>query len=99
MTTTTAATAPTLAPAPVGRWIEDWRPEDEQFWAASGKRIARRNLIFSIFAEHIGFSVWTIWSTLVLFLTPEYGFSADPKHAAAQKFLLTSLPAAVGAVV
>jgi NNP family nitrate/nitrite transporter-like MFS transporter len=94
---TTTAAAPVLAPAPTGKWLEEWHPEDVAFWEASGKRIARRNLIFSIFAEHIGFSVWTMWSTLVLFMTPEYGFSADPKHAAAQKFLLTTLPAALGA--
>jgi NNP family nitrate/nitrite transporter-like MFS transporter len=96
--TTTAAT-PVLAPAPTGKWLEEWHPEDVAFWEATGKRVARRNLIFSIFAEHIGFSVWTMWSTLVLFMTPEYGFSADPKHAAAQKFLLTTLPAGLGAAL
>jgi MFS transporter, NNP family, nitrate/nitrite transporter len=95
MTTTVAP--PVLAPAPTGTWLEEWHPEDAGFWASTGKVIARRNLIFSIFSEHIGFSIWTIWSTLVLFMSPEYGFSADPKHAAAQKFLLTSLPAALGA--
>ena len=76
-----------------GHWIDDWRPEDPTFWAAGGARIARRNLIFSIFSEHIGFSVWTMWSALVLFLGPAYGF--DP----AQKFLLTALPALVGSVL
>jgi MFS transporter, NNP family, nitrate/nitrite transporter len=95
MTTTVAPAV--LAPAPTGTWLEEWHPEDAGFWASTGKIIARRNLIFSIFSEHIGFSIWTIWSTLVLFMSPEYGFSADPKHAAAQKFLLTSLPAALGA--
>ena len=59
-----------------GRRIDDWRPEDPAFWAAGGARIARRNLLFSIFSEHIGFSVWTLWSVLVLFLGPEYGI--DP---------------------
>ena len=44
-------------------------------------------------SEHIGFSVWSLWSVLVLFLGPEYGF--DP----AQKFLLTALPTLVGAVL
>ena len=97
--TTTTAVPTTLTPTPPGSWIEDWDPEDPAFWERTGHRVARRNLIASIFAEHIGFSIWTIWSTLVLFLTPDYGFSADPKHAAAQKFLLTSLPAAIGAVV
>ncbi|MCB0871995.1 MAG: NarK/NasA family nitrate transporter [Thermoleophilia bacterium] len=75
------------------RWIEDWRPEDRAFWDAGGKRIAFRNLVFSILTEHIGFSVWSLWSAFVLFLGPEYGF--DPS----QKFLLTAAPAAVGAAV
>src|SRR5204863_5884594 len=26
-----------------GRWIEHWEPENEQFWEAKGKAIARRN--------------------------------------------------------
>jgi NNP family nitrate/nitrite transporter-like MFS transporter len=76
-----------------GHWIDDWRPEDGNFWEATGKPIARRNLIFSVLSEHIGFSVWSLWSVLVLFLGPNYGF--DP----AQKFLLTALPTLVGAAV
>jgi len=36
-------------------WISDWNPEDETFWKSKGKTIARRNLIWSIVAEHIGF--------------------------------------------
>jgi NNP family nitrate/nitrite transporter-like MFS transporter len=76
-----------------GRWIDDWRPEDETFWASVGAPVARRNLIFSIFSEHIGFSVWTMWSVLVLFLGPAYGI--DP----AGKFVLTAVPALVGSVL
>ncbi len=75
------------------RWIDDWRPEDEQFWDERGERIARRNLTFSVLSEHIGFSVWTMWSVLVLFLGPEYGFTL------ADKFLLTAVPALVGSVL
>jgi NNP family nitrate/nitrite transporter-like MFS transporter len=71
-------------------WIDDWDPEDTGFWEREGSRIAKRNLIFSIFSEHIGFSVWTMWSTLVLFLGPKYGLTP------AQKFTLTSVPAACG---
>src|SRR4051812_50001078 len=98
--TDTAVSAPPERPRPrPGRWIEDWRPEDPAFWEATGKKVARRNLIFSIFSEHIGFSVWSLWSTMVLFMTPAYGFSTDPKHAAAEKFLLTTLPTALGAIV
>ncbi|AYN41055.1 NarK/NasA family nitrate transporter [Streptomyces dangxiongensis] len=83
------------APAPTrrsGRWIERWDPEDEGFWAATGERIARRNLWFSVLCEHIGFSVWTLWSVLVLFMGPEYGLTP------ADKFLLTSVVTLVGAV-
>jgi NNP family nitrate/nitrite transporter-like MFS transporter len=76
-----------------GHWIDDWRPEDPAFWAGGGARIARRNLMFSIFSEHIGFSIWSLWSAMVLFLGPAYGL--DP----AQKFLLTALPTLVGAVL
>lgn len=75
------------------RWIDDWDPENPAFWEATGKKVARRNLVFSIFSEHIGFSVWTMWSSLVLFLGPQYGFSP------ADKFLLTSTPALVGSVI
>ena len=80
-------------------WIEDWDPEDTGFWERTGARVARRNLAFSIFSEHIGFSVWSLWSVLVLFLTPAYGISHDAKTAAAEKFLLTTLPTALGAGV
>ena len=41
-------------------WISDWNPEDEAFWKSTGKAIARRNLIWSIFAEHLGFSIWLV---------------------------------------
>jgi NNP family nitrate/nitrite transporter-like MFS transporter len=76
-----------------GRWIEHWEPEDEGFWARRGERIANRNLWFSIFSEHIGFSVWTMWSVLVLFMGPEYGIDA------AGKFFLVAVPTLVGAVL
>ncbi|RJK98219.1 MFS transporter [Vallicoccus soli] len=88
-----AAPAARPAAARRGRWVEDWRPEDPAFWERTGARVARRNLVLSVLSEHIGFSVWTMWSVLVLFMGPEYG--VDP----AQKFLLTSLPALVGAVL
>ncbi|EXG81000.1 MFS transporter [Cryptosporangium arvum] len=83
---------PTVAPRRSGRWIDDWRPEDPAFWASGGAAIARRNLIFSILSEHIGFSIWTMWSVLVLFLPADaYGLTPD------DKFLLTAVPAFVGA--
>jgi NNP family nitrate/nitrite transporter-like MFS transporter len=91
----TATVETLVAPPPVARhrWIEDWEPENPAFWEATGKKVARRNLLFSVFSEHIGFSVWTMWSSLVLFLGPKYGFTP------ADKFLLTSTPALVGSLV
>ncbi|MCB5911006.1 nitrate/nitrite transporter [Streptomyces pinistramenti] len=76
-----------------GRWIERWDPEDAGFWAASGERVARRNLVFSVLSEHIGFSVWSLWSVMVLFMGPDYGI--DP----AGKFFLVAVPTLVGSVL
>ncbi|MGH8964781.1 MAG: MFS transporter, partial [Actinomycetes bacterium] len=77
-----------------GRWIEHWDPEDAGFWDARGSRIARRNLVWSIVAEHIGFSVWVLWSAVVVFLpTAGFDFSVD------QLFWLVALPNLVGATM
>jgi MFS transporter, NNP family, nitrate/nitrite transporter len=74
-------------------WIDDWRPEDPVFWKDPGAAIAKRNLTFSVLSEHIGFSVWSMWSVIVLFMGPEWGI--DP----AGKFLLTALPTLAGAAL
>ncbi|MFD8216989.1 nitrate/nitrite transporter [Streptomyces sp. NPDC059697] len=88
-------TAPSTAPAASrgGRWIQEWDPENETFWKETGEKVARRNLLFSVLSEHIGFSIWTMWSVMVLFMGPEYGLTP------ADKFMLTSMVTLVGAVV
>jgi NNP family nitrate/nitrite transporter-like MFS transporter len=94
--TTVTETVPSTTPeAPVtrDRWLHDWRPNDVTFWTGGGNAIARRNLILSIFSEHIGCSIWSLWSVFVLFMGPKYGF--DPS----QKFALTAVPTAVGALI
>ena len=94
MTLTDTALAPTEAAAPRRRhWIDDWRPDDPGFWEGGGQRIALRNLVFSVLSEHVGFAVWSLWSVFVLFLGDDYGFTP------AQKFLLTTAPTALGAVL
>ncbi|MEE1940135.1 MFS transporter [Streptomyces sp. TRM 70361] len=77
------------------RWLTGWDPEDEEAWQRGGRRVALRNLALSVLAEHIGFSVWTMWSVLVLFLSPEIGFAFGPD----EKFLLVVVPTLVGAVL
>jgi MFS transporter, NNP family, nitrate/nitrite transporter len=71
--------------------VTNWDPEDTLAWEAGNKYIARRNLTWSVFAEHVGFSVWSIWSVMVLFM-PEavYGFTAG------DKFLLGATATLVG---
>lgn len=75
-------------------WIEDWNAEDEDFWERMGKSIARRNLLLSIFAEFLGFSVWSLWSVTAVFLN-QAGFDFSP----GQLFTLVAVPAIVGATM
>ncbi len=86
----------TVTPTPSSRprWIEHWEPEDPAFWERSGRSIARRNLCFSILAEHIGFSVWLLWSAMVVFL-PQAGFDFSED----QLFWLLAVASLVGATV
>ncbi|MCA2219945.1 MFS transporter [Nonomuraea aurantiaca] len=76
----------------MARWIAEWHPDDKTFWEGSGKRIARRNLAFSILAEHLGFTVWTLLS-IVAAKMGAYDFSTD------QLFWLVALPNLVGSVL
>src|SRR4051812_37653077 len=93
---TTAHTDTTAAPSALeyqarGRWIEHWDPDDEAFWDRAGSRIARKNLLWSMFAEHIGFSIWVIWTIVVLNLA-----NAGIALSVSELFLLTLVPNAIG---
>jgi NNP family nitrate/nitrite transporter-like MFS transporter len=78
----------------MNRWIANWNPEDETFWNATGKAIALRNLIWSIVAENLGFSIWAIWSIVATKL-PQAGFH----YTTDQLFNLVALPGLVGALL
>ncbi|MEP1217024.1 MAG: MFS transporter [Marinobacter sp.] len=74
--------------------LEDWRPEDPEFWETKGKAIAKRNLWISIPNLFLAFAVWTIWSILVVKM-PQLGFS----YSSNQLFWLAALPALSGATL
>jgi NNP family nitrate/nitrite transporter-like MFS transporter len=75
-------------------WISEWNPEDKKFWESRGKFIARRNLVWSIFAEHLGFSIWLIWSIVATKL-PQAGFH----YTTDQLFQLVALPGLIGSLI
>ena len=77
-----------------GRWIEEWDPEDEQFWAAGADRVARKNLRFSMFAEHLGFSIWVLWTIIVINLA-----NIGIKMSIPEQFWLIAAPNLVGAAL
>ena len=78
----------------VGPVLEDWRPEDDEFWKKTGKRIANRNLWISIPALLLGFAVWMVWSVIVAKL-PAIGF----QYTTDQLFWLAALPGLSGATL
>ncbi|KAB8308275.1 NarK family nitrate/nitrite MFS transporter [Erwinia endophytica] len=74
--------------------IEDWQPEDADFWQQCGKRVANRNLWISVFALLLAFCVWQLFSAVAVNLNKVgFNFSTD------QLFLLTALPAVSGALL
>jgi NNP family nitrate/nitrite transporter-like MFS transporter len=77
-----------------GATIVDWRPEDEQFWESTGKKIAYRNLWISIPALLCGFAVWGMWGIItVQMLNLGYPFSQ------AELFTLTAIAGLAGATM
>jgi MFS transporter, NNP family, nitrate/nitrite transporter len=90
----TTASRATSAARRRARWIDHWEPENEQFWETTGRSIARRNLIFSIFAEHIGFSIWVLWTIVVINLA-----NVGIALSLPEQFWLTALPNLVGSAL
>jgi NNP family nitrate/nitrite transporter-like MFS transporter len=93
MNTTTKAGAAVPAPTS-GADIADWRPEDNEFWEATGKRIAYRNLWISVPSLLCGFAVWGMWGIItVQMLNLGFPFSQ------AELFTLTAIAGLAGATM
>ncbi|MDL5034214.1 MFS transporter [Pelomonas sp. APW6] len=93
MNTTTHPGVP-AAQGGSGADIQDWRPEDEQFWAQTGSKIAYRNLWISIPALLCGFAVWGMWGIItVQMLNLGFPFSQ------AELFTLTAIAGISGATM
>lgn len=74
--------------------VDDWRPEEPEFWEAVGKRLAARNLWISVPNLTLAFAVWMVWSMVVAKLKLiGFAFTTD------QLFWLTALPALSGATL
>lgn len=81
-------------PQPSGTDITDWRPEDEDFWESTGKRIAYRNLWISVPCLLCGFAVWLMWGIItVQMLNLGFPFSMD------ELFTLTAISGLAGATM
>ncbi|WP_445364366.1 nitrate/nitrite transporter [Microbulbifer sp. ANSA003] len=85
---------PTEEEARKDRVLEDWNPEDKEFWETRGRAIARQNLWISIPALLLAFAVWMVWSVVVARL-PAIGFNFN----SAQLFWLAALPGLSGATL
>lgn len=97
MNTTIGAGQPKTQPAgdaAGGHDIADWRPEDEQFWAATGSRIAYRNLWLSVPALLCGFAVWGMWGIITVQML-NLGFP----FTQAELFTLTAIAGISGATM
>lgn len=79
---------------PGGAAIADWRPEDEAFWEAQGKRVAYRNLWISVPALLCGFAVWGMWGIITVQML-NLGFP----FTQAELFTLTAIAGISGATM
>ncbi len=80
--------------SPESAVIQNWQPEDNEFWQQQGKRIACRNLSISVFCLLLAFCVWMLFSAVAVNLNKVgFNFTTD------QLFLLTALPSVSGALL
>jgi len=95
MNATSNAAADAVAPAPIRHGdVADWRPEDNEFWERTGRKIAYRNLALSVPALLCGFAVWGMWGIItVQMMNLGYPFTQ------AELFTLTAIAGIAGATM
>ncbi|MEO3427371.1 NarK family nitrate/nitrite MFS transporter [Pelagibius sp. CAU 1746] len=77
-----------------GHVLTDWHPDEPDFWAKGGRRVAAKNLWISIPCLLLAFSVWLVWSVVVAKL-PAIGFA----YTTDELFWLAALPGLSGATL
>ena len=94
MSATTTAGAKSAPNQATGPDIADWRPEDDTFWNATGKKVAYRNLWISVPALLCGFAVWGMWGIITVQML-NLGFP----FTQAELFTLTAIAGISGATM
>jgi len=74
--------------------LEQWDPEDEAFWASTGKKAATRNLWISIPSLLCGFAVWLMWGIITVQMK-NLGFP----FTQSELFTLTAIAGLTGATL
>jgi NNP family nitrate/nitrite transporter-like MFS transporter len=77
-----------------GATLNEWDVENSQFWEATGKKVAFRNLWVSIPALSVAFAIWMFWSIITVQMK-NLGFP----FATEQLFTLTAIAGLAGATL
>ena len=78
----------------MGQDLRNWTPDDEGFWASTGKSIATRNLWISIPSLLCGFAVWLYWGIITVQMV-NLGFAFEQS----QLFTLGAIAGLTGATL
>ena len=78
----------------MGQDLRNYTPDDESYWASTGKAIANRNLWISIPSLLCGFAVWLYWGIITVQMI-NLGFAFEQS----QLFTLTAIAGLTGATL
>ncbi|MEZ5381420.1 MAG: MFS transporter [Microthrixaceae bacterium] len=86
------------SPGRVPTNLDTWDPEDEEFWEATGKHVASRNLWISIPSLLCGFAIWLYWSIITVQML-NLGFGEPEPFSQAELFTITAIAGFAGATL